>query len=84
MADAKKCVKAKLVAKDHEDPDLQEGIVETSGRVSLRSSNLQVISLRAIKIWNLRSLDIEERVFVGGWIHQGRLSSRTRGMGPAM
>ena len=35
MADGRKSVKARLVAKGKQDPDLQEAIVDTSGRVSL-------------------------------------------------
>ena len=59
MADGKKCVKARLVAKGFQDPDLEEGLVDTSGRVSLRSPRLQVVSLSAMRKWKLRSLDIK-------------------------
>ena len=55
----KTCAKASLVAKGYQDPDLQEGIVDTSWCVGLWSSHLQLISLRAIKEWNLWSLDIK-------------------------
>ena len=58
-ADGRKCVQARLVAKGDQDPDLREGSADTSGCASLRSSHLQVISLRAIKKWELRSLDIK-------------------------
>ena len=57
--DGRKTAKARLVAKGFQDPDLQEGLVDTSGCVSLRSSHLQVISLSAIKKWRLWSLDIK-------------------------
>ena len=40
---------ARLVATGYQGPDLQDGIVDTSGCVSLRSTYLQVISLSAIK-----------------------------------
>ena len=52
-------VEARLAAKGHQDPDLREGLVDTSGCVSLRSPHLQVISLSAIKKWKLRNLDIK-------------------------
>ena len=59
MADGKKCVRAHLVAKGSQDPDLQEGLVDAPGRVSLRSPHLQVISRSAIRKWKLRILDIK-------------------------
>ena len=59
MAYGKKCVKARLVAKGFQDPDLKEGLVDTSGCVSLRSSHLQLVSLSAIRKWELWSLDIK-------------------------
>ena len=49
IADGAKKVKARLVAKGFQDPDLTEGLVDTSGCVSLRSSHLQVASLSALK-----------------------------------
>ena len=49
MVEGKQCIKARLAAKGFQDPDLQEGLVDTSGCVSLRSSHLQVISLSALK-----------------------------------
>ena len=57
MVEGVKTVKARLVAKGYQDPDLQEGLVETSGSVSLRSSHLQVISLAALRRWKLWSID---------------------------
>ena len=56
MADGKECVKARLVATGFRDPDLREGIVDTSGCVCPRSSHLQVISISAIKKWKFRRL----------------------------
>ena len=38
IADGKKCVKARLVARGFRGPELKEGLVGTSGRVSLLSS----------------------------------------------
>ena len=58
VADGKKCVKAHLVAKGFQDPDLTGGLADTSGCVTLRSSHLQVVSLSAMRKWDLRSLDI--------------------------
>ena len=58
MAEGKGSVKARLVAKGFQDPDLKDGLVETSGCVSLCSSHLQVISLSAVRNWKLWSLDI--------------------------
>ena len=49
MAEGKKRVKASLVAKGFQDPDLKDGLVESPGCVSLSSSHLQVISLSAIR-----------------------------------
>ena len=57
--DGKRTVKARLVARGFQDPDLAEGLVDTSSCVSLRSSHLQVISLSALKKWKLWSLDIK-------------------------
>ena len=49
MVDGRKSVKARLAAKGYEDPDIREGIVDTSGCVSIRSPHLRVISLCPIK-----------------------------------
>ena len=54
MVGGRKGAKARLAVKGYEDPDMKGGNMSTSGRVSIRSSFLQVISLRAIanrKIW---------------------------------
>ena len=59
MVDGIKKVKARLVAKGFQDPDLTEGLVDTSGCVSLRSSHLQVASLSALNKWKIWSLDIK-------------------------
>ena len=58
MVDGIKKAKARLVAKRFQDPDLTEGLVDTSGCVSLRSSHLQVASLSALNKWRIWSLDI--------------------------
>ena len=57
--DGCRAVKARLVARGFQDPDLAEGLVDTSSCVALRSSHLQVISLSALKRWRLWSLDIK-------------------------
>ena len=57
--EGRRTVKARLVARGFQDPDLAEGLVDTSSCVSLRSSHLQVISLSALKKWKLWSLDIK-------------------------
>ena len=57
--EGKRTVKARLVARGFQDPDLAAGLVDTSSCVSLRSSHLQVISLSALKKWKLWSLDIK-------------------------
>ena len=54
------------MAKGRQGPDLQGGTVGTSGRVSLRSSHLQVISLRGIKKWDLWSSGIENAFLQAG------------------
>ena len=51
-------VKARLVARGFQDPDLAAGLADTSSCVSLRSSHLQVTSLSALKRWKLSNLDI--------------------------
>ena len=59
MVNGEKCVKSHLVATGFQDPDLLEGVADTSGRVSFRSSHLQVVALGAITKWELWSLDIK-------------------------
>ena len=59
MVDGKKDVKACLVAKGRQDPDVGDGLVETSGCVSLRSSHLRVISLGALKKLDIWILDVK-------------------------
>ena len=53
MVEGEKCVKARLAAKGFQDPDMKDGLVETSRCASLHSSHLQVISLIAIRNWEL-------------------------------
>ena len=55
-----KKVKARLVAEGFQDLDLTEGLVDSSGCVSLRSSHLQVVSLSALNKWKIWSLDIKD------------------------
>ena len=57
--DGKRTVKARLVARGFQDPDLAEGLVDAPSCVSLRSSHLQVISLSTLKKWKLWSLDVK-------------------------
>ena len=59
MADGKKCVIARLVAKGCQEPDLEDGLVDTLGCVSLRSPHLQVVPLSAIRRWKLWGLEIK-------------------------
>ena len=59
MADDRDNAKARLVARGYQEPDLKEGGVDKSGRVSLRSSCPQVIPLGALKIWKIWTLDIK-------------------------
>ena len=59
VADGVKTVRARLLATGYRGPDLKDGLVETSGCVSLRSSRLQVVSLSALRGRRLRSLDIK-------------------------
>ena len=59
IAAGRKSAKARLAAKGDQDPDHQEGAVDTSRCVSLRSPPLRVISLRALKKWDLWSLRIK-------------------------
>ena len=66
-SEGQKFAEARLVAKGFQDPDLAEGLVETSGCVGLRSSHLQVVSLSAIRQWKLWSLDVKD-AFLQGWI----------------
>ena len=57
--EGRRTVKARLVARGFQDPDLAAGLVDTSSCVSHRSSHVQVISLSALRKWKLRSLDIK-------------------------
>ena len=47
------------MAEGFQDPDMKEGLMETSGCVSLRSSHLQVVSLSAVRQRKLCSLDVK-------------------------
>ena len=61
-ADGQRSVKARLAAEGYWDPALQEGLVETSGCISIRSPHLQMIppSARETK-WKLRRMEIMNR-----------------------
>ena len=48
-----KTVKARLMAKNYQDPDLKDGLVETSRYVSLRSPHLNDVSIAAPRGWRL-------------------------------
>ena len=65
-----KTVKARLVARGFQYPDLADGLADTSSCVSMRSSHLQVISLGALKKWTLRSLDIKNPVLQADPFHR--------------
>ena len=60
MGDGKKRVKARHVAKGSQDPDPGDGLVDSSGCVSSRSSHLQLVPLSAMRKWKLWGLDIED------------------------
>ena len=49
MVDGAKTVRARLAARGSQDPDLEGGIADTSGCVSIRPPHLQVISLSALE-----------------------------------
>ena len=51
--EGERTVKARLVARGFQDPDLADGLVDPSCRVGLRSSHLQVIFLSCLKKWKL-------------------------------
>ena len=55
-----------LVARGFQVPDVAAGLVDTFICVSLRSTQLQVISLSALKKWGLWSLDIKNPFFADG------------------
>ena len=59
LVEGRRAVKARLVARGYQDPDLAAGLADTASCVSLRSSPHQVISLGALKKWELWSLDIK-------------------------
>ena len=55
----RKCVKTRVVERAYEGLDLSEGLVDTSGRVSLRSFHRRSIFSSAIKKWKISVLDFE-------------------------
>ena len=60
MVEGQESVEARLAAKGHEDPDVQGGVMDAFGRISLRPPHLQVISLCAIEKRELLILDIRD------------------------
>ena len=68
--EGQKTVKVALAAPGFPGPDLAKGLVDTSSRVSLRSSHLQVNSLGALKKWRLWSLDIKNAYFQSDPFHR--------------
>ena len=63
MVGCKTCAKVCMVATGLQDPGLKDGLVNTSGCFSLRSSHLPVISLSAIRNWKSWSLGIKNAFF---------------------
>ena len=59
MVEGVKTSEARLVTKGNQVPDLKDGLVETSGCVSLRSPHLQVIPLSTLRGWRPWSLDVK-------------------------
>ena len=53
IADGEEDVKARSVAEGRQDPDLDNGLVGTSGCVSLSFSHLQVLALGGLKKWEI-------------------------------
>lgn len=60
--------RGRVVAKGYQDPDPQDGIVDTSGYVSPLPPHLQVISLRAIKKMVALKPGRRECVPASGWL----------------
>ena len=70
MVGGEKDVKARFVARGYQGPALRGGLVDASGRVSLRASNLQVLSLGALKKWETCSLDNRNTFLRAGGFHR--------------
>ena len=62
MVEAARTVKTRLAAKGFRGPDLKDSFANSSGCVSLCSSQLQVISLSAPEKWKFRRLDIKNAI----------------------
>ena len=82
MAGGRKSVKALLVAKGYQYPDIQEGVAETSGCVHLQSSRLRVISLCARQKWKLRRLEIENASLQAGASAREKFPQKPSAWGP--
>ena len=63
VIDGQTSFKARLAAKGSQDPELQQGIAEAAGCVSLRLPHLQIPPLRAPK-WRIWSPDIQKALFL--------------------
>ena len=63
MVDGRRDVEAGFAAKGYQNPDLGTGLVETSGCVGIWPPHLRAIPLRALKKWQLSSLDIKNAFF---------------------
>ena len=57
--DGKPAANARLVVKGFPDSDLRQGLAETAGYVSFRSSRLRHISLSAVGKWEIRGVDVK-------------------------
>ena len=58
--------KARLLARGYQDPDLKRGAADASSCVSLRSSPLQVVFLKAPKRWRIWSYDVKNAFLRAG------------------
>ena len=75
MPAGEKCVKARLAAKGYQDPNLKNGNVDASGRVSFHFFHLQLSTLGAIRKRRIWSLDVKNAFpradgFVGISLHE--------------
>ena len=60
VVEGAKTVRARLVAKGDQGPDLRNGNLDIAGCVSRRWPHIQLISLGALKKWAIWSLDIQD------------------------
>ena len=71
VADGGKCARACQGAKASRCPDLIDGSVDASGRVSLRPRRLRIISLGTLEKWKIRGLVIKNRSLGAGAYGRG-------------